>query len=290
MARALGIIGLGLAAMAAGQNPDVRFRFDLAPTYRTDSRGLGSLRLYDPLGRYSTFGISLLTEIGFRVVVAQRLARIGNEADRSGIDVGYVEDEGLWRVGKQYVPFGSGRMIRESLIAARGDTDLFIEGFPIAAALADGGAGQARGFSARVGSRIGFSVAIGEHWGSAATSFTPIRRPEESGGRGSGYRLLLGVDAARKIGSFEAFGDLVIARQGQTPNDPDRFAFELGGSFRLPNRSLVVASYARDSATSRDFFRLSGAFPVERRATLEPFLRVSEGRLFDLALTLRIRF
>lgn len=282
---------LGLVGLGSAQTPDVRLQFDLRPTYRSEGTGGAPyLRLYDPLGRYSTLGVSLLTEPGFRVSIVQRLSRIGGENDGSGLDEAFIEDEGLWRVGKQYLPFGATRLIRESVLAARGDTDLFIEGLPIAAALVDGGDGQPRGAVVRIGSRIGFSVAYGRRFGAAATSLTAVRRPEESPGRGRGYRLMFGADVARRIAKLRLFAEVVAMRDGETPLDPDRVVYEIGGDIGIARRATVGFSFARDSAAGVSFFRLSAEIPVERRAVVEPFIRFDGGGVRDLAVTLRLRF
>src|SRR5207253_1549758 len=120
--------------------------------------------------------------------ISQKFAKIPNDPDRDLLDQYYLEDEGIWRIGKQYLPFGSGRFLHESVLAVRGDTQLVLEGLPIVAAAVDNGKGRQRGFVGRIGSRLGLSFALGSHFGINATSFTLVRRPEDSPGVGHGYK------------------------------------------------------------------------------------------------------
>src|SRR5688572_31745900 len=106
---------------------------DVNPHFRINADGDSNFRWYDPLGKHSTVGLSMILEPGFRVVVTEKLQRMPTDNDQ--LDEYYIEDEGNWRVGKQYLPFGRQTLLHESVQGGRVDTNLIIEGLPISFAV-----------------------------------------------------------------------------------------------------------------------------------------------------------
>jgi hypothetical protein len=283
-------IGLGLVGLAAAQNPDVIVRLDTRLSYRTQEIGPTFLRTYDLLGRHSTVSIAFMLEPGFRVRVGQRFQRIPNDPDESLLDEAYVEDEGLWRVGKQYLPFG-GWMLRESAVAARADTSLVLEGLPISLAYADAGSGRLSGFVGRIGpARYGLSAAVGKHFGASGTALTLTRRPEDSLGRKRGYRQAFGLDGNQIVGTTYVRGEVLVLRQGHQSGDRDDSIFDL--SLEWPNgtgeRYLIGATHS--TALRRYVYRIGATIEVANNVSFEPMVRARNDRFQDLSLTMRVRF
>lgn len=281
---------LCLVGIAHAQVPDVRVRGDIGLTFRFIDRARFTTRFYDPLGRPSVLGLSLYLEPGFRLVIGQRLERIpGTPSDP--LDEVYVEDEGNWRVGRQYIPFGTGRLISESANALRADTNLIFEGVPIAFAAFDNGKGYAQGYAVRVGGpNLGASVAYGDSIGASGTSLGVVRYPGDAPGRGRGWDLALGANISRRIGRFDTVAETVFLRNGQTALDGDLSVLDVSLGYRLLNRYNVLFGYSRAFERQQDFYRLSGTLPLEQRVSLEPLLRFRNGGFYDFAVTLRIRF
>jgi hypothetical protein len=281
-----------LAATAAGalaQSPDVAVKLDLAPTYRS-SKGADTLfRWYDTLGHYSTAGLLLRLEPGYRAYVSERLQRVNNDADPEQLDEYYVEDPGIWRLGKQYLPFGRQGLLRESVRAARGDTRLLVESVPIAVALCDNGARQARGIVGRIGSVVGVSFAYGNDFGAQASSLTLVRRPEDSPGQGRGYRTALGLDFARHFKIYTIQAEAVFLRRGQTPLDPNTEVSDLAITLQPSRHEAITIGWSREWGQDQNFLRAQGRFLLTRSTWLEPIVRVRDGVFYDLGITLRVR-
>ena len=94
-----------LSNAAQAQQPDVQVKVDLLPTGFTGLDRPNSFRWYDDLAHYSTVGLSVTFEQGFHAYVSERLERLPNNADSEQLDEYYFEDPGIWRLGKQYLPF-----------------------------------------------------------------------------------------------------------------------------------------------------------------------------------------
>lgn len=283
-------VALALVGSALAQSPDVVIRLDLLPTYRSESDHGTSFRFYDPMGRMSTAGLSLILEPGFRLTVSERLQKIEGDGDEDQIDEYFIEDEGVWRLGKQYLPFARNGLVRESVLAARADTNLVLEGLPIALAACDGGAGRPRGVIGRLGTRIGLSVAIGENFGVASSSFTAVRRPEDGPGRGNGYRQMLGIDAWRRVGSFILSAEWVALLNGGATRDEDRNVADVVVSYEINKTRWFKLAWSRDSTQSPSFFRVEGSIPIQHGAWLQPIVKVRGSHVTDVALTLRLKF
>lgn len=281
---------LAAAVAAQGQSPDVVIRVDLLPTYRSEDRHGSSFRFYDPMGRPSTAGLSLILEPGFRLTVTERLEPIENDADEDQIDEYTLEDEGVWKLGKQYLPFARNGLLRESVLAARADTNLVLEGLPIALAACDGGAGRPRGVIGRLGTRIGFSLALGQNFGVSSGSFTAVRRPEDGPGRGHGYGQLLGLDAWRRIGSFVLSAEWIAMLNGSTDQDEDRNVADVVLTYEMEKDRWYKVAWSRDSLQTPNFFRAEGSIPIQHGAWLQPIVKVRGTRVTDVAVTVRVKF
>ncbi len=273
------------------QNPDLVVNIDGRMQFLTGSTGPTFVRFYDNLGRHSTGSLKFFTEVGFQGFISQKFAKIPNDPDRDQLDEYYIEDEGIWRVGKQYVPFGSGHFIRESVLAVRGDTQLAFEGFPISVAACDNGSRRQRGIIGRIGSRLGLSFALGSHFGINGTSFTLVRRPEDSPGVGHGYKNALGLDYSKNVGSlFELGGEMIVLFNGNTSSDRDNMMFDASATLRADPRRQLTVGWTRDNGQRADFYRLMGNFFVSRNLLVEPILRYKGRDLFDIGVTMHFKF
>ncbi|RYG32945.1 hypothetical protein EON81_19445, partial [bacterium] len=165
---ALGL--LFLVGIAHAQIPDVRVKVDLGLTTRITDQGRTTFRFFDPLGRPSIVGLSLYLEPGFRFYLGQRIQTIPGGPNDT-VDELYLEDEGNWRIGRQYLPFGTGKLLAENANAIRADSNLIFEGLPLSFAAFDNGRGYAQGYVVRIGaSNLGLSAALGDRIGASGTS------------------------------------------------------------------------------------------------------------------------
>ncbi len=278
-------------AIVHAQNPDLFFNVDGRMQFLTGSQGPTFVRFYDNLGRHSVASVTCYTEAGFQGFVSEKFARIPNDADRDSLDQYYIEDEGIWRVGKQYLPFGAGKFLRESVPAVRGDTQLVIEGLPIVVAACDNGNDRQRGFVGRLGSRLGLSFALGTHFGINGTSFCLVRRPEDSPGVGHGYKNVFAVDYSKSAGPIiDLAGELIIVRAGNTATDRDDAMFDISAKLQPDKKRSLTAGWTRDNGQRADFYRLMGSFTLSRYIIIEPTIRYRGSVLFDTGLTLHFKF
>lgn len=283
------VIAALVPTLANGQLPDVTVNGDIRGHFSLGGKQERSFRWYDPLGRHSVIGFSFGLEPGFRAWVSERLQKIPNSGDSEQLDEYYVEDPGIWRVGKQVLPFGRADLFREYARAVRGDTDLFIEGLPVVVAMADNGPRYTRGVVVRVGSRIGLSVAVGEHFGISATALSAVRDVEASPGEDNGHRLVIGIDGSRRFGNFEVSGEVVVLRRGHRLKDLDTEVSQLGLRFSV-NKIWCLLSWARDWRGSADFFRLEGGVPVYKGVSVEPLIRVQRSGSATYGVSMRYQF
>jgi hypothetical protein len=287
--KAFGITCLiAFAALASAQVPDVTIKLDAKLNYRTGPADPNTQRLYDSLGHYSIVSLSFKLEPGFRVYVGQKLQRFDGGRDPDLLDEYYIEDEGIWRVGKQYVPFGAGRLIRESVLAARGDSNLIFEGLPIAAAYCQGDAGRQEGLVGRVGGRLGFSVFYGDHFGIEGTSLDYIQKPDEAKGRHHGYKQAYAVDYSRGVGNFNLGLEVVALRH---PNgDDDEFEVgDLSATYTPSKYQTYVVGWTRRTRPTKDFWRVQASVFLTRNVFLEPMIRYKNGSIYDFNLGVRVR-
>lgn len=283
------LIAAGAAGCALAQTPNAQMKFDLVPTYIT---GLGEntrFRFFDVLGHYSTVGLSLAFEQGYHAYVSERLERIDRNPDTEQLDEYYFEDPGIWRLGKQYLPFGRQGLLRESVRAARGDTRLLFRDLPVAVAICDNGDKQARGIVGRIGSVIGLSFALGNDFGAQSTDFTVIRTPESAPGPGRGYRAAVGMDFARHWGMYTVQAEGIALRNGETPSDPNTEISDLLLTIQPSKWEALTLGFSREWGLAENVFRAQGRFLVTRDVWLEPIIRIKDGEFFDLGLTLHVR-
>jgi hypothetical protein len=288
--RSVFLIAAGLcSASACAQVPDVVIKLSARLDYRTPVNGPATLRFYDTLGRHSTLSLGFRLEPGFHAVVSQRLQRIPGDGDPDQLDEYFIEDEGIWRVGKQYLPFGAGKLIRESVMAVRGDSSLLLEGFPASLAACDGGPGRQRGFIGRIGGNIGLSAAIGDHFGISGSSLTLIRHPEDTPGKGHGYRQMVGVDATRRSGLFAFSGELVALRDPNRNGDKDENVLDLSVTLEPSRFRSFTLGWTRATEERADFYRLQGSVYVTRNVFAEPMVRYRNGSAYDLSVIVWLR-
>jgi hypothetical protein len=278
-----------VAALVSAQTPDVQVKADLGPTFRNMSGGGSSGHWYDQFGHHSTIALQFTLEPGLRAYVSQKIERIRHDGDTSQIDESYVEDAGVWRAGKQYLPFGQQRVIRESVMAVRSDTDLFLRALPFDVAACDGGHGHQRGIVGRIGSvRTGVSFAFGQHFGISGTSLTEARLPEESPGIGHGYDRLFGVDAKRKVGVVAFAGEYVFLRGGEL-GAPDKDVLDVTATLAPSITRSVTLGYSIATDPGIQSMRLQGSFMMAQSIWVEPWVRTRNGKMFDTGVTLRVR-
>ena len=276
-------------SLSFAQAPDVRIKLDGTLSYRTQSSGPTNLRLYGTDGRPSTLGISFVLETGFHGFVSEKLERITGDPDPSLLDEYYIEDPGIWKVGKQTIPFGLTRVMHETALGARADTNLIFQGLPVALLICDAGEGLQRGFDARIGSKVGLSVFLGRHFGISSGSLTQIREPEASPGSGRGYQAAVAIDGSRRFGKFELKGEMVNLTQGETVLDRDRNVAD-GTISYFPSRSITLtAGYSWVAPEGKQYLRFGGALPITRGVQFEPWIRFKDNALWDVSLQIRVR-
>ncbi len=276
-------------ALVFAQTPDVQVKTDLGPTFRNISGGGSSAHWYDPFGHMSTIALQFTLEPGLRAYISQKIERIPHDGDTTQINESYVEDVGVWRAGKQYLPFGQQRILRESVLAVRSDTDLFLRVLPLHVAACDGGRGHQRGIVGRIGGgATGISFAFGQHFGISGTSLTQARLPEDSPGIGHGYDRLLGVDAKRKVGVVAFAGEYVLLRGGEL-GAPDKDVLDITATLAPSLTRSVTLGYSIATAPGIQSMRLQGSFLVAQSVWAEPWIRTRNGKMFDTGFTLRVR-
>ncbi len=279
-----------LTALGFAQQPLVQTGVDFRPMLRMARDGEGIVRLYDDSGHISTVHLTLLTEVGFRVYIAQRLQRIANDSDNELLNEYYIEDTNYWRVGKQLLPFGLAMLEREYVRAGRVNTTLALGGYPISVAYCDGGTLHPKGFVARIGREYGVSVAAGENFGISGTSLNDIRLPEEAPPIGGGYRLLIGADYMRKSGDWTLAMEWLRARDGHRVEDKDNDYSLAKLQYDLPFGRKASFAWARSFENREDNYRLRLDAPIAGNVNFIPQVRWQGGRLLESSIGLQIRY
>lgn len=275
--------------LAHSQTPDFKLVATLRPTQRTIRNSSNAWRWYDHRARHSTVGLRLFLEPGFQAMVSQRLQQIPNDPDRDSLDEYYVEDPGHWRVGKQVLPFGRAGILRENVLAARTQTRLVFEDVPITIAGCDAGHSLTRGAVGRLGTRLGLSFALGNHFGIAPASLIAFREPEASPGKGRGYREVFGADYSFRLGIADLFGEFARFREGETSADRNMDVSEVGLRFRLPGLPLAF-----EAAWSREWIRRTDGWLLEVQFQSGPnlrgtgYVRYLDGHWRDVGLSLMV--
>lgn len=279
-------LAMGLTVLAFAQVPDVQVKADLGPTFRNEVQSGSDVHWYDPFGHYSTVALQFALEPGFRAYLAQRIERVRRDGDRSQIDESFVEDAGFWRAGKQYLPFGQQRIFRESVVAIRSDTDLFLREFPLSIAACDGGRGKQRGIVGRIGRSFGLSFAFGQHFGISATSLTQARDIDAP--VPAGYRQVLGADAYRNVGAVVLRGEGALFRGGEH-GEHDLNVLDLTASLEPSVTRSLTLGYSLASSPGRRSLRVEGRFLLTTNVWAEPWIRTRNGHVYDTGVTVRVR-
>lgn len=275
--------------MALAQTPDVMVRLDVRPTLRTQLGGANALRWYDVMGHHSTVGVYLILEPGLRALVSERLQRIPNDGDSSQIDEYWIEDEGLWRVGKQYIPFGRGMIVRESVEGARADSNLLFEGFLVSGAVFDAGKNRQRGAVVRLQGPIGLSVAVGRNLGISGSTLAVVRDPEKAAGARGGYRSIVGMDFVKRSGIWRFQAEVAAFTGGERKADREREVSDLLITAEPNPNRLYGVGWSRAWDEKNDTFRIQAQIPLQKSVWAEPIVRYRGGVLRDFAFTLRVK-
>lgn len=289
MRRFLILTVLGSAVVGLAQTPDVRIRTDVRMNYRSLRGEDSALRWYDTLGRPSLIEVEFELEPGFKAHVSERFQKIRGDADSEQLYEYYVEDPGLWKIGKQLLPFGRNALIRDTGRGARADTNLVLDRLPLAVAVGDNGPGRLRGVYVRVGSRFGISGALGSGIASHSGSLTLVRRPEDGPGHGRGYRLALGVDYAQLVGDTSIRAEALGLRNGHTVADGDTEITDLSFTYGARPTWSATFGWSREWRASYNMFRAEGRLEVYRNVYLEPIVRFRDGALYDAGISVRVR-
>jgi len=275
---------------AFAQTPEVAIFADLRPTWFVETGQTSRIRWYDAHGNYSVIGFHIVLETGNIVRVTQRLEKFNNGGDSDSLDEAFIESRGLWRIGKQYLPFGQQTIIKETVPALRYNTELVFDAVPISIAASDNADGLTRGVVARVGGDVGVSVAFGDHFGIQGSALTQFRRPEDAPGKGRGYKRAIGLDTKYGWAGGVIEAEWVLLTHGNTALDEDRNLSDL--RFRFVTKGtgyLVTLSWARSWDEQRDWYSVSAEVPVGDRVVWEPFLRFRGLGWQDFGLSARIR-
>ena len=277
------------------QSLDPVFYVEMRPTATQHRGGVSHFHWYDRDGRMSVVGLRLNLQNGNQIHVSQRLEKVDNTGDTDSLDEYTLERRGEWKLGKQYLTFGAGGILRDSAPALTLQTRLVFDEVPATIALAESGAGRARGFVARVGRNLGLSVAVGEYFANQPTSLTVIRPPDAAPGRDRGYGLVWGLDARHQLGEVALTGEVASFRQGQTAEDKDQTVSDLKLVWRAPKSTrsaevLVLVGWARTWENGRDFYRASAEVQVDRHFVVIPFMRFSDHTVEQIGVSGRIRF
>lgn len=274
---------------ALAQQPDVQVKLDLVPTLTSTLKGPNAFQWYDLLGHYSTVGLSATFEQGYHAYLSERLETIPGNSDAEQLDEYYFEDPGIWRLGKQYLPFGRQLMLREDALAARADSRLLLKGIPLSVAVCDNGDKGATGAVARVGSTFGLSIAEGHHFGEEATDFTLFRRPGDSPGPGRGYQTIVDGDFSRHLGMYTLTAEFAALRGGETALDKSTDLSDLNLTIQPSKYQAIILGWSRDFGGGANFFRAQGRIWITKGLTFEPIVRMKDNNFYDLGLTLHVR-
>lgn len=281
-----------LPLLALAQSPDATVFVDARPTLVLREGDRPLFRWFDPNGVPSVVGVRLRFENGNRVTVSQRLQRYSSSGDDETLDEYFIEQPGAWRLGKQVLPFGQRRLVRETAPAVRFDTNLLFEGLPIQFALVDHGPRRVRGVVARVGRTDGgLSFFFGDHFAAQGGALAPFQDPQTAGGRGRGYRVALAADFRSRFASGELTGEWLSLRDAESPLDRDaRDLSDLRLALQPPAwPGPVTLSWGRDWSAARDVFRVEADVPAAQNVRAHPFLRFDQHRFQDLGVTFRVR-
>ena len=278
------------AASAVAQTPDVAVKLDAVLHYRSGMNQPTTLRFYDSLAHPSTVALTFHLETGFRGYVSERLQKIPNDGDSEQLEQYYIEDPGIWRFGKQALPFGKESLLRMMGKAARGDATLPFRYLPVAGAICDNGEGLTRGVVGRIGSRaLGASFAVGRNIGIDSSCLAVLRRPEDGLGSGRGYQQAYGVDYGRKLGDWRVQAEYVTLLRGETPKDVVQDVSDIMFILEPTRYQSVTFAWSREWGQTLDMFRIEAHIWATRNVWIEPLVRYRNGSFFDLGVSVRVK-
>lgn len=280
---------VGLSATSWSQTPDFRINVELRPTFRNQVNERASLRWYDHKGRASNVSLTLVLEPGLVARIVQRFQRVSTDADPELLEEYLVEDPGRWRIGKQLLPFGTQTLLREYGRGGSYRTNLLFEDLPIEIAAADNGPGRLRGTFLRVGGRLGLSAALGNHIGLAGTSLTIMRSPEQTPGKGRGWRQAYGADYSQSFGIWQVTGEVLLLRGGETSQDrrADISVIRFGSD--VTSRLYLSLAASRDWAAQTNAVLLEVTFSMDVSTKVSGFWRVGPGVQREVGAGLTVR-
>lgn len=245
---------------------------------------------YDDTGNYSRARLNVFLENDWVVRIRQKLARINNDPDNSGIDELFLERASEWRLGKQYLPYGSNRILKENGWSVRFDTELAFADLPLVIAFTTNGKGRQQGVVLRIGDWFGISAAIGSHFGINATSFTQLQLPEEALGIGRGYRFIYGIDFTRKIRALQISGEYLQMRRPHTFLDREDDILNLLVRYEFPFGPALEAEGTLATESKRENLKISSQIPLSRELFLVPMaiFRKRTGMIYGISAQVRL--
>ncbi len=277
-------------AIASAQLPDVIVSVDARPTFLLGEGRNSQLRWFDAYGNPSLVGFKARLENGNRITVTQRLAKQLSDGDPDLTDEFYLEAPGEWRFGKQVLPFGQKKLLRETALAFKLRTNLAFEEAPLEIAVVDAGKGRQRGVIGRIGSNAGLSFAFGEHFGIQDSAFSILRQDLGGLGRSRGYRTVIGADSQIFAYPLTFESEIVALRQGHTPLDFDATYTDIRAIYQFPNgRDKFSLAWAREWSEAINSFRLDGEFVLAPQVVLMPHLRFGSSGLNQFGTSIRLR-
>ena len=284
MKRALLFLTVAACGIVRAQTPEVAIFADLRPTWFVETGDQNRIRWYDPHGNYSVIGFHMVLETGNVVYVTQRLERVDNGGDPDSIDEAYIESRGLWRIGKQYLPFGQQDILRETVPALRYDTQLLFDAIPISIAVSDNREGLTHGIVARIGGDLGVSIATGDNFGIQGSSLTQFRRPVDAPGRGRGYKRAVGLDTKYGWRGGVVEAEWLMLFDGNTALDAEQNLSDLRYRFTTKGTNFpVTLGWSRSWDQHKDWYRAFMEIPVGTKScgSRSCGSRASTGRTSD---------
>jgi hypothetical protein len=277
-------------ACAFGQFPDVSVKLDANVHYSSGVDIPTTVRFYDSLAQPSTVALAFRLDQGFRVYVAERFQRIPNDGDAEQLQQYYIEDPGIWRIGKQILPFGKENLLEMTAKAACGYATLPFRYLPAEAAICDDGDNLTRGVVGRIGERtLGVSFAVGHNIGIDSTCLSVLQRPEDGLGKGRGYQQAYGMDFARRLGEWRVQAEYVTLLQGETSQDVRKDVSDLMFVLEPTRYQSFTVGWSREWRTSLDMFRVQGHIYATRSVWIEPIVRYRNGSFYDFGVSVRVK-
>ncbi len=271
------------------QKTPVTISADLYPTLRFVEGQEARFLLYDDSGQFSRLRLGVGLENGWFLRVFQKFGRVDGEVDKTTIEEGFIENPGSWAVGKVYLPFGSGRVIRENGYGGRLEFDIEFLNLPVQIGYVGNPSGATQGGTIRVGESAGISVAFGEFFGISSTSLTQIRFPEDSPGLGRGYRLLYGADGKLQFGDWTFGGELVFCRDGHESLDADEDLLNGYLTYQSPTGPLLLLETTFLLKENKSFYKASAEIPFSKKLFVVPTIRKYDDLGWAYSITIKVR-